>query len=221
MNRRQFAHHDAGFTVIELVLSIFILGLIVGPLCGAIFVAMETSGYSLDHSVTRGTSQDRLVTSRDQQMTGEYFGSDVQASASFSPPPSSCTTSASRANVVIAFTWQDSSGGARNRTDYAWYYVSRPKKTDGSDDYTKLATLHRAYCSQTVAVGPASPLTISASDVTVARSVGSDPSATCYGDAHVVYPCTATSKLVVLQISLGLDSSTTFGIQAQRRMVTS
>jgi prepilin-type N-terminal cleavage/methylation domain-containing protein len=211
---------DAGYTIIELLMSILILGLIVGPLCGAVFVVMQTSLYSLDRPVSTGSSQDRLVTSRDQQTVGEYFGSDVEASVTLSTVKPVCTTQVPNALVtsVIAFTWQDSSGGAPDRANHAWYYVARPKLANGNPDLTKLAQLHRSYCSETLP--PALPATVT-SDVTVARSIGPlAPILTC-DLVPISTTCPATTRLVALRISLGRDSSTKFGIQAQRRMVTS
>ena len=102
---------EQGFTLIELLLAVTILGIIMGPLCGAILITMGTSK----------ATEERLSTSHDVQMASNYFGSDVKNSGSqlvdFSgqirrpistgPPPCQQMSTTTVNTVVVSFTWRD------------------------------------------------------------------------------------------------------------------
>lgn len=215
---------DGGFTLIELMLSMSLLGLISLPLTGAIFVVLRNTSYTLDRAPTptnpspgKGTVQDQLVTSKDQSLLDSAFGADVQSSAVVTATKPACAVPPTSVVVtsIVGLSWPDSAGGAVTTTRSAWYYLARPMKPDGSADLTKLAELRRASCSAAVST-PSTPTAGSARDVALSRSVGAAaPTARCDGAA---LPCPTTGKLVVMQVALGLDAPVTFALQGQRRL---
>lgn len=213
---------EAGFTLVELLLSLTLMGLIAGPLIGAIFVVMQNSSYTLGRATSRGTAQDQLVSSHDQELLDSAFAADAQSSATVSTVKPLCAVMVTGVATtgVIGFTWSESSGGAENRKSSAWYYTARPRKPDGTADLGQLGALHRATCSALPAT-PGAALPGTAHDVTVSRALGpTTPTVTC--DGTVPTPtCAAGARVVALRIGVGLDSSTTFGVQGQRRLVVS
>ena len=221
---------DQGFTLIELLLAVTILGIIMGPLCGAILIIMGTSR----------STEERLSTSHDIQMATNYFGSDVKNSGSqlvnFSgvirkpistaAPVCQQMSTTTVNTVVVSFTWRDiaydpanpvASDPSQVRDRWAWYYVARPKNAGGSADLTKLGTLRRGYCSVTENV------TTKYTDAAIERSVGpTAPALFCDGTQEVggAHPCTGVDppKVVAIRTTLRLDSSQPFFIQATRRV---
>ena len=220
---------EQGFTLIELLLAITILGIIMGPLCGAILIIMGTS---------RAT-EERLSTSHDIQMATNYFGSDVKNSGSqlvdFSGQirkpiqigkPACAHATSTADTVVVSFTWRDvaydpanpvASDPSQLRDRWAWYYVARPKNAGGSADLTKLGTLRRGFCSVTAGV------TTKYTDTAIERSLGpTAPALFCDGvqETGGAHPCTGVDqpKVVAVRTTLRLDSSQPFFIQATRRV---
>src|SRR4051794_26418310 len=61
---------EAGTTLIELMVSISVMLLILVPLTGAIFLIL----------LNDASTQTRLETANDKQLTGGYFATDVQSS---------------------------------------------------------------------------------------------------------------------------------------------
>ena len=115
---------DDGFTLIELVLSVAILGIISAALCGVVLQYLKT---------TTDTSA-RLNESTDQQFISTYWQNDVSslgrqtlsASSALTPDqsvfvnsagPASCGTSVG--TVVVAFAWNEFNVNALNPAN-AW-----------------------------------------------------------------------------------------------------
>jgi len=223
MNRNR--GRDDGFTLVELLMTVTILGIIMGPLIAAILVILNN--YT--------STEDRLSGSHDVQMADAYFASDVKASGSqlYDPVASAlvrqpvstttlpgCARATTTSDVlVVAFTWRDIPYDPDNpvvvdpasqyRNRWAWYYLARPKNADGTADLSKLATLRRGYCS--VVNGA----TASYSDTSIARdtSPGTVPAVTCGGGCGADQPTT-----VAVYTTLQLDASQTFFVQATRRV---
>ena len=222
---------DSGFTLIELLMAMTILGLIMGPLCGAILIIIGTSS----------STQQRLWTSHDVQMADAYFASDVKNSGSqlYDPvtqvlvrrplstvKPACAQPTATADSVVVTFTWSDilydpanpvATDPTKLRDRWAWYYVARPKKADGTADLTALATLRRGYCS--VSQGSTSNY----SDTPIARSIGpTTPALFCGGVQEIggAHPCTGVDQpgTVSVKTVLRMDSSQPFFVQATRRV---
>jgi prepilin-type N-terminal cleavage/methylation domain-containing protein len=124
---------DAGFTLIELIIAIVILGIIIVPLTGAI----------IDGLTTTTNAQSRLSESRSPMFTSVWFADDAQSADSYSIPPSG--PSCGGGTNVVSFTWTENSTLYRASYSIA---VAGAKKT-----------LTRTFCSpnsspQVVTVAP-------------------------------------------------------------------
>lgn len=121
---RRRTREDDGFTLIELVLSVAILGVISAALCGVVLQYLKT---------TSDTSA-RLNESTDQQFISTYWQNDVSSlgrqtlnsSSALTPEqsvfvnsagPASCGTSVG--TVVVAFAWNEFNVNATNPAN-AW-----------------------------------------------------------------------------------------------------
>lgn len=124
LGRRRPRRADDGFTLIELALSVAILGIISAALCGVVLQYLKT---------TSDTSA-RLNESTDQQFISTYWQNDVSslgrqtlnASSVLTPDqsvfvntagPASCGTSVG--TVVVAFAWNEFNVNASNPAN-AW-----------------------------------------------------------------------------------------------------
>ncbi|MET0524089.1 MAG: prepilin-type N-terminal cleavage/methylation domain-containing protein [Nocardioides sp.] len=168
--------HEDGFTLIELVISVAILGLVSAALCGVVLQYVQTS---VDTSA-------RLNESTDEQFISTYWQNDVSSlgrrsrgSGSFdvaqsvfvgSAGPGGCGSTAG--SIVVAFAWNQFRAGAGD-PDEAWSttpqevaYVTVPK--DGR------LVLERVRCTNGVA---AAPLTI-AHNLTATPAISCDTSCT-------------------------------------------
>jgi prepilin-type N-terminal cleavage/methylation domain-containing protein len=88
------ADDEAGFTLVELLVTIVILGAIVGAIGTAIVVGLRTTD----------ATQVRLAESHDAQMTSAFFGNDVQSASDVTlNAVSSCSGTIS----VVSFQWND------------------------------------------------------------------------------------------------------------------
>jgi len=215
---------DDGFTLLEMVLAVSIMGLLVACICGALFVTMQTTRFTLNRQGgTLGTVQDSLYSAHDEQVADAYYSSDVESSQSItaSRPPCYPAVTGVVVTSLADFSWTDSAGVNPTSTSYAWYFLVRPTALDGSADLTQLGQVRRAYCTQTTA---SPPVVTRQGSMVIARAVGpTAPSFVCDGHALpcVTDPAVGTPvKVATLQMRLGLDSSLPFGLQAERRMVT-
>jgi prepilin-type N-terminal cleavage/methylation domain-containing protein len=68
-NRLKAIRRDDGFTLVELVVTVAILGIIVAVLCGVVLQYLKTSG----------TTSARLTESTDQQFVSAYWQADVSS----------------------------------------------------------------------------------------------------------------------------------------------
>ena len=124
LERLRRTRGDDGFTLIEMVMSVAILGIVSATLLGVVFQYLKT---------TSDTSA-RLNESTDQQFISTYWQNDVSslgrqtlnASSALTraqsvfvnaPGPSSCGTSLG--TVVVAFAWNEFNVSAAN-PDNAW-----------------------------------------------------------------------------------------------------
>jgi prepilin-type N-terminal cleavage/methylation domain-containing protein len=94
MQRR--THKDHGFTLPELLVAVTVLGIIILPLAASMIVGFRTTG----------DAQQRLVEARGEQLTANYFPSDV-ASADSIVPSDSSPCGGSGPTVVVSFDWAD------------------------------------------------------------------------------------------------------------------
>lgn len=125
-NRHDRPRDEHGFTLIELVVTVAILGIVATVLLGVVFQYLRVSG----------VTQAKLAESTDQQFISTYWQADVSSLGrrSFTPAasnpvptdqsvfvgsagPSGCGTSVG--DVVVAFAWNEFTVSAANPGD-AW-----------------------------------------------------------------------------------------------------
>lgn len=100
---------DAGFTLIELIVSIAILGII-----------MATVGMMFALTVlTTGQTSDRYKDSRGPKFTAAYWPADVAASEKVRPTAGDCGGS----GALASFSWTDAQNAAQTDTA-SWFVVT-------------------------------------------------------------------------------------------------
>jgi prepilin-type N-terminal cleavage/methylation domain-containing protein len=186
---------DAGFTLVELLISISVLGIVLTAITGVTFVAMRT---------TAGANT-RLNESNDLLRAATYFDDDVQGAQAVSVGTTPrCGTDATS---VVELAGQDFTDDNlfTITTTVVTYVVRTVTAPTGT---TK--ELHRLACAaQTDA--PAYPLT-PVTDIPVVRQLSSSsPTVTCGGS-----PCSAFARvdMAVQERSGGL----TYTLSGRRRV---
>jgi len=213
---------DSGFTLVELLISIVILGIIAGPLAGVVLSYLKNTG----------ATSARMSESHDAQMAAAYFAQDVQAlgvrdysdAATFDHPLLQSVEAgvaatggaypcgpAGTPNAVVRLAWDDwagvpvGSGGAPTRVRVA-YIVE-----NGTE-------LHRVVCRGSAAV---------VSDVVVARDLvipfatvactdGGGAAAACTGGGTAV-PGTVSLALTIHDPQSASGTSYSVTLTGQRR----
>lgn len=180
---------EDGFTLVELLLVIVILGIVMGALGQAVIVGLRTSD----------AATNRLAESHDAQIVSSYFVTDIQSSVtvtagaqdSTSPLPAGCTPAAS---PIVVFSWTDPSAGAQ--------LVSYYRATSGGQ-----TQLLRQACSPN-----ATKL------ITVAHLLGTSTfSLTCAPTACSSTGSAATRVQLVLTAQGSDGTSYTYTLQGSRR----
>jgi prepilin-type N-terminal cleavage/methylation domain-containing protein len=166
---------DAGFTLVELIVAIVLLGIIAVPLGSALI--------SFFHNTNATT--DRLAESHDAQIASAYFGQDVEnigvrtwnlpsgpyalgTSVETNAPPKSGTFPcglATDANAVIRMAWDDPTGASTLRK-VTVSYVVRQVGTEKQ--------LHRMRCDDGTA-NPTSDLVLAHNVLSVGTPVLTGP----------------------------------------------
>jgi hypothetical protein len=133
---RRLIGDESGMTLMETVIAMGILGVIIGPIAGSMFLGLIT---------TNGT-RDRIVDSAAVQLVSSYFPGDVQSAGGngtgtgvFISGSDGCPTSFSGAtdSALLRMRWRDPSDTSKYTTVV---YFSRSSPTVG-------LTLHRAQCT--------------------------------------------------------------------------
>lgn len=152
------AADQAGFTLMELLVAIVILGVIMGPVAAAVIAVVHNTA----------ATQQRLTESHDAQITAAYFANDVQSAAvtgtvlpSSGQYDSSCQVAGYTSLVQFQWTEYDVTG---NVTAFNLAtYETQPSTGSGVQP-----ALHRVNCR-----GPAQGSTTQSSDVIVAHILSS------------------------------------------------
>jgi prepilin-type N-terminal cleavage/methylation domain-containing protein len=213
---------DAGFTLVELLLCIVILGIIAVPLGEVVIGYLKNSG----------ATAARMSESHDAQMAAAYFAQDVQAvgvrdygdtSSAFFPLEQSIETGiaattglfpcgdATLPDAVVRLAWDDFTGGAgAPATQSRVAYVVE----NGTE-------LHRVFCASSSAV---------TSDVVIAHDLVSPFAAVdCTDQTGATTDCGGSGPAVPASVSLHLTihdpqsaagSSYTVTLTGQRRQST-
>lgn len=194
---------ESGFTLIELVMSVAIVGIIVVALAGVVLQYLKVST----------TTQSRLDESTDQQFVSAYWQQDVSSlgvhgfqpavvgnqtpaqqsvwtAAAPSGVPSGCTTGLP-GSLVIGFAWNDYPGTDDPNT--TWTTV-----TPNAAVYVAQQTGAEWQLSRVRCTGGATTTHV------VAHHLAQIPTAACLAQDGSGVPCTATSPLPIV-VSLVLD----------------
>lgn len=176
---------DSGFTLVELLLVIVILGVIMVPLSDMVLGALRQTNQS----------QGRLTESHDAQIAASYWASDVaslgtrstdepydlqasiETNAAYNGGSYPCGT-AGTPNAVVRFAWDETTGPTTSTLVIVAYVV----KPNGAR-----STLHRLRCN-----GSATPV----SDTVLAHDLVAAPTVTCDGG------CSGAPKVVSMQLTI-------------------
>jgi prepilin-type N-terminal cleavage/methylation domain-containing protein len=185
---RHRLQRDSGFTLIEMILSIAILGVIMSALVGLMFASMTADR----------KTKSRLDGTRDEQFTAVYFAGDVQGAT----------------NVVAGVSARCGSGTAVIEFRGASYdpatladkitvvsYVFTTPVVDG----VPTGRLERRSCEAPALPAPTYPLASSVSTVMARTLSAAAPVPTC-----TPAPCGTTTRSVSLALArLGADTGFT------------
>lgn len=211
--RRGRTRDDEGFTLIEMVVTVSILGIIAVVLFGVVIQYLKVSG----------TTRARLSESTDQQFISTYWQTDVsslgrRSFAAGTPPtipssqsvfldaagPSGC--GASVGAVVVAFAWVEFEVSAAD-PDNAWNTTAQEVayvQVGGSAPYK----LQRVRCKGDAEGDP----------VTVAHNLTGKPLVNCDTSCTAAaLPNRVTMKFVVRDSSEPADTGYTTTVTADRR----
>lgn len=186
---------EAGFTLVELIIAIILLGIIIVPLSAAFVFGVR--------AIT--DSEQRINEQRSPLFTSTFFAKDAQSAATVSDRATSATPACGTGTNVISFSWSETpiNGGAPLN-----YSVSYALVGSGT---TK--TLTRSACS---ASGTQS--------ATVAPVLGADNAAAPGGAAAVWVTCvdvnggaSCTNRPVTFTLTGTLPGNRQFVVRATRR----
>ncbi len=192
---------DAGFTLIELVISVAILGTVMVAITAALLISLKV--------VTE--SDARYPEIADRQFASAYFGGDAaEAKTISSSGTQKCGTGGT---LVVEFVGNDFNSPTPSTATptISTTVVSYVTEAGGTE-------LRRLTCSST-ATSPAYPLTPANTNVVVKNlSPATPPSVVCKDAAAAVVPvaCSATSA-VWLTVTVTLASGKEFSLSGTRR----
>jgi prepilin-type N-terminal cleavage/methylation domain-containing protein len=175
---------DTGFTLVELVVSIAVLGIVMTGIAAAMFGALTTNR----------SSDVRLGESRDARLSASYFADDVAGASAYSTGGTArCGPDA----PVVELRGHGFDPALADRLTITAYVLRSATAADGRPT----RVLHRLWC-QSADTSPVYPLT-PAGDIPVARlvSTGVDPAVTCFDAARAVTAC-STSGIVTVRLVL-------------------
>jgi prepilin-type N-terminal cleavage/methylation domain-containing protein len=178
LTRRAAAREDGGFTLVELVVSIALLGVVMVGLTAVMFTALTAD---------RQTAT-RLDENRNVQFVTAFLADDVQGATSVLTGGAAGCGSGTAALELRGLSFDQAS--LSSQVTVVSYVL-----TTATVDGVPTGVLHRYACSAAASPAPSYPLT-AASDVVVARSLAVTPPAVTCSSAGVVGPCGATTTAV-------------------------
>jgi prepilin-type N-terminal cleavage/methylation domain-containing protein len=162
---------DGGFTLVELLLGITILGIIMVPLSMGFITGLRFIGHS----------DEKFNDSRSALITAAYFAGDVASANTVVPDDA---TACGGGSAIVSFMSSDASSGVGAATTNKASYVF-----DSSDPTNK--RLVRKYCAN--AGSPTQSV--------AALSLGSAPVVTCYDTANAVNASCAAADWVKMLVT--------------------
>lgn len=198
--------NDEGFTLVELLIVIVIMGVIVPALGAAVFSVLQNSN---------ATTQ-RMVQSHDGEIATAFFANDVQSAdvspTATSPLSSTDTRCDNGSSVVVRLAWTEyGSGGSVTSPQVASYNLAVYGTSTGAAG----PILRRYFCSGPSYAGPLSLI----SNVAIAANLASTTSATVsVASCPDLSPRGAT--LTVTDTAVGGVPGYVFSLSGTRRKAT-
>jgi prepilin-type N-terminal cleavage/methylation domain-containing protein len=194
LTRHAAADADGGFTLVELVVSIALLGVVMVGLTAVMLTALVA-----DRETTT-----RLDENRDVQFVTAFLADDVQGATSVLTGGTAGCGSGTAALELRGRSFDPASLAAQVTVVS---YVLTTATVDG----VATGVLHRYACAADDVPSLAYPLT-PASDVVVARSLAVTPPAVTCSSAAAIGPCGATTTTVsVALVPVGGGTAVTVG----------
>ncbi len=208
---------DDGFTIVELVLAVTILGIIIVPLGNFILAYLDNVN----------ETQARMSESHDMQIATAYFSQDVANVGLRGPTdpfpllPSIFTSGFSclpaDGTGVVMLQWDKHDTATTNSTTVG------TRRTETVTYYTKAGTLHRRYCpdpSDTTATTTPPPDSTRDVDLVLMHNVvsSSPPVVTCAPGACNAAPAVPTDVTLTVDLrGFGADENTSVVLKGHRR----
>jgi prepilin-type N-terminal cleavage/methylation domain-containing protein len=188
---------DDGFTLVELLLAIAIMGIIATPLSMGFITGLRFIG----------RSDEKFTDSRSALMSAGYFAGDVANANTVVPNDA---TACGTGSALVTFAWSDASAavGAPVNNEVSYVY-------DTSDSTNK--QLLRKYCANGSATATKS---------VAAVSLGSTPVVTCYDAGNVVNATCVGARWVKMLVTQDTNAASpdnptptayTFTLEGTRR----
>jgi prepilin-type N-terminal cleavage/methylation domain-containing protein len=112
---------DSGMTLIELLVSISVLGIIIGPITMSMLLGLLT---------TSGTKE-RISDSAAAQLISAYFVTDVESSNTVDTATGSPSCGSDSGTVKVRFTWSDPTDSSDVTKQTLVEYIDRPTGDEG------------------------------------------------------------------------------------------
>jgi prepilin-type N-terminal cleavage/methylation domain-containing protein len=182
---------DDGFTLVELLVAMTILGLVMAAITGVLYNAMFTSS----------RTNARINESSDRQRLSLWLARDVENAKGWSTSTGTCTPAGNR--LVLALTWTDKTVTATNTREINY------SATPVSGNYE---TLVRSSCTNGTRATQSVGMWVTPSPV----SPGTPSEVvTCLDAAYAAIACTSTSvRSITLTIT---ESGGSFSATGTRR----
>jgi prepilin-type N-terminal cleavage/methylation domain-containing protein len=118
MARNRQVANDDGFTLIELVVTILILAIIMGPLLASVVGGL----------ISTQQSAQRTANSADQQVLASFFENDVQSATTVSVPAAGAAGCSATGTPVLQLNWVDPGDtGTGTTTNTIVYALNGPE----------------------------------------------------------------------------------------------